>query len=490
KTYLVASQLLPRPLLNEITELARQAREVRQSQLLIHPVRVSHYLTLVVVTLLTLMAAIWLAFYLAREITTPIRQLAEGTVKVAGGDYDIHIQQEGRDEIAFLVQSFNKMTQDLQLSRAQLAATYERLRQSHADLQASQRHLEILLRNVAAGVVAVDAAGRITNVNDSAARMLGVALEEVVGREVQSLLPAGEHARLMEAMAEARRVRKTVETPIHLILPHRVCYLLLKTTMLKDDAGEDHGLVMVMEDLTELERAQRLEAWREVARRIAHEVKNPLTPIKLAAQRLQRRYAGRIPDDGQVFEECTRIISDQVDEIKNLVNQFSHFARLPHLSLAPLDLNALIRETLHLYAEVQPRVSLTFTPDPTLGSVLLDQEQCKRLLLNLMDNALAAIEGGGAISVTVQAVDGGEAVRLVVADTGRGVSDRDKARIFEPYFSTKRGGTGLGLAIVHSIVADHQGQIRVEDNEPTGARFIIELPTHRGHHAGNHSRRG
>jgi two-component system nitrogen regulation sensor histidine kinase NtrY len=227
-----------------------------------------------------------------------------------------------------------------------------------------------------------------------------------------------------------------------------------------------------------------------VARRIAHEVKNPLTPIKLAAQRLRRRYQDRIPDDGQVFEECTRIISDQVDEIKNLVNQFSQFARLPHLTLAPSDLNALIQETLSLYQEVQPRVTLDFRPAAGLPPVLVDQEQIKRLLLNLVDNALAAISGAGAITVTLAEEDGGEAVRLEVADTGSGISDRDKERIFEPYFSTKRGGTGLGLAIVHSIVADHQGRIQVADNQPAGTRFIINLPTHRGHHAGNHTRRG
>ena len=487
---LVVGQILPRALLNQLTEMSRQENEARQIQLLIQPVRVSHYLTLVVVTLLTLMAAIWLAFYMAREITTPIRQLAEGTLKVAGGDYDFHIEQEGRDEIGFLVQSFNKMTQDLQLSQRQLAATYEALRQSHSELLASQRHLEILVRNVAAGVIAVDAAGRITGVNDSAARMLGVKWPDVLNQEIQAVLPVTEHRRLEEAMAATRRSRGTVETHIHLILPDRVRYLLFKTTVLKDDQGEDHGLVMVIEDLTELERAQRLEAWREVARRIAHEVKNPLTPIKLAAQRLRRRYLGHIPDDSQVFEECTRIISDQVDEIKNLVNQFSQFARLPHLALAPHDLNALIQETLSLYQEVQPRVTLDFRPASGLPPVLVDQEQIKRLLLNLVDNALAAIPGPGAITVTLAEEDEGGAVRLEVADTGTGISDRDKERIFEPYFSTKRGGTGLGLAIVHSIVADHQGRIQVADNHPAGTRFIINLPTHRGHHAGNHTRSG
>ncbi len=488
--YLVLREMIPESLVEHMAAAESRVRDLRALQFLIRPVRVSHYLALVIATLLTLMAAIWLAFYMAREITTPIRQLAEGTLKVAGGDFSFHIDQEGKDEIGFLVQSFNKMTQDLQQSRAQLAAAYEQLRQSHAELADKKRHMEILLRNVAAGVIALDAQGRITAINNSAAQMLQVSPEEVLGQEARALLPPGEVSRLAEVVEEARRSQGTVERPLHLALPDRTLYLLIKPTVLKDDSGKDLGVVVVFEDLTELERAQRQAAWREVARRIAHEVKNPLTPIKLAAQRLRRRYLGRMGDDGQVFEECTRIISDQADVIKNLVNEFSHFARLPHLALAPQDLNRLIRETLLLYKEVHPRISLEFEPDPELPEILLDQEQIKRLLLNLVDNALASIQGSGKISLSVKGEAAGEWVKLVVADTGVGIPDKDKARIFEPYFSTKRGGTGLGLAIAHSIVSDHHGSIKVEDNQPHGAKFIIKLPMRRGSHALNHTGSG
>jgi two-component system nitrogen regulation sensor histidine kinase NtrY len=222
-----------------------------------------------------------------------------------------------------------------------------------------------------------------------------------------------------------------------------------------------------------------------VARRIAHEVKNPLTPIKLAAQRLQRRYADHLGEGGQVLKECTQIIVEQVDELKNLVNAFSRFARLPQLTLAPQDLNALIQETVLLYRESQPRVVLEFHPDFTLPLILLDREQVKRLLLNLLDNALASLGGVGNISISVRRHPADGRVELTVADNGRGIPARDKLRIFEPYFSTKRGGTGLGLAIVNSIVAEHQGHIRVEDNIPHGAKFIIDLPMRRGDDAGN-----
>jgi two-component system nitrogen regulation sensor histidine kinase NtrY len=487
-TYLVANQLFHGSLLHGVVETENQAKKVRYSQRLLRPVRVSHYLTLVVVTVLTIMSAIWLAFYMAREITTPIRQLSEGTLKVAGGDYDIHIDQQGKDEIGFLVQSFNKMTQDLQASQAQLAQALAQLRHSLAEQEAQKRYMEILLRNVAAGVIGVDPEGIITNINDSAAQIFRVTREEMLGKPARTLLPPGEHQELVEFAAAARRSGRTMEKRIHLTYPDKTLYLLLKTTALKDDSGQDLGMVTVFEDLTELERAQRQAAWREVARSIAHEVKNPLTPIKLAAQRLRRRYLGKIPDDGKVFDECTQIISDQVDEIKNLVNEFSRFARLPHLALAPHDLNALVREALTLYQEVQPRITLNFKPDPALPLILFDQEQMKRVLLNLVDNALASIPSTGAITLSVQGEPEADRVKLIVADTGMGISDRDKGRVFEPYFSTKRGGTGLGLAIVHSIVADHEGQIQVEDNLPQGTRFIIELPMHRENHDSHHSR--
>ncbi len=484
--YLAVRQLIPQPQLLKMAGGARTLQDLRQQQLLLSPMRVSHYLALVIVTLITVMAAIWLAFYMAREITTPIRQLAEGTLKVAGGDYDFRIAGEGRDEIGFLVQSFNKMTQDLQRSQAQLADAYRQLSHSHALISTQKRDMEILLKNVAAGVIGVDAQGRVTIINDSAAQMLRLSREEVLGQDSRVLLPPAEYSRLAEVVAAARRSpRGTVERPLHFILPDQTLYLLLKPTVLKDEAGKDLGVVMVFEDLTELERAQRLAAWREVARRIAHEVKNPLTPIKLAAQRLQRRYAGQFGQDGKIFEECTQIIVNQVDELKNLVNEFSQFARLPHLSLAPYDLNALVQEALLLYEEVQPRITLEFRPDPDLEPILLDREQVKRMLLNLLDNALASIGGAGTITVSVKGDGAQDRVELIVSDTGRGVPDRDKVRIFEPYFSTKRGGTGLGLAIVNSIVAEHQGRIRVENNFPQGARFIIEIPRHRASYDGN-----
>jgi two-component system nitrogen regulation sensor histidine kinase NtrY len=480
QAYLVVSQLIPGPILAQIAGITRGVSDLRHLQLLLRPVRVSHYITLFIVTLLVIMSAIWLALYMAKEITTPIQQLAEGTLKVADGDYNIHINLEGRDEIGFLVQSFNKMTQDLQHSRAQLAAASQQLSQSNEELEARRQYMEIVLKNVAAGVISINADNRITTINDSAKMMLGVRAEEVIGQDCRMLLPANQYERVAEVITEARRSsRGTLKNPLHLNFPDKTLSLLVKPTILKDDQGRYLGVVVVFEDLTELDRAQRLAAWREVARQIAHEVKNPLTPIQLSAQRLWRRYADRFGDDGQIFRECTQMIIKQVEELKNLVNEFSHFARFPQISLAPCDINGLIQETLTIYQEVQPRITLEFHPDPALTAVQIDRQQIKRMLLNMLDNAIAS--GSENLTITLsshQNVDQNR-MELVIADNGVGIPDQDKPRIFDPYFSTKRGGTGLGLAIVQSIIFEHQGSIRVEDNHPRGSRFIIEIPLSR-----------
>ncbi|MBW1917654.1 MAG: HAMP domain-containing protein [Deltaproteobacteria bacterium] len=480
EAYLVVSQLIPRPISTQIAGIARGVSDLRDLQLLLRPVRVGHYIALLIVTLLVIMSAIWLAFYMAKEITTPIQQLAEGTLKVADGDYNIHIDLEGRDEIGFLVQSFNKMTQDLQHSRAQLAAANQQLSRSNEELETRRRYMEVVLQNVAAGVISLDADSRITTINDSAQVMLGLRAEEILGQDARQLLPADQFDKVAEVIAEAQYSgRSSMEKPLQINLPDHTLSLLIKPTVLKDEQGRYLGVVVVFEDLTELERAQRLAAWREVARRIAHEVKNPLTPIQLSAQRLWRRYADQFGDDGQVFRECTQMIIKQVEELKNLVNEFYQFARFPQLSLAPCDINALINETLILYQEIQPQVTLEFHPDNSLGAIPLDREQIKRVLFNLLDNAIASRPETVAINISSRLDQHLNRAELVIADNGAGIPDRDKPRVFEPYFSTKRSGTGLGLAIVQSIITEHQGSIRVEDNYPQGSRFVIELPLSR-----------
>jgi len=249
--------------------------------------------------------------------------------------------------------------------------------------------------------------------------------------------------------------------------------------ILKDDTGDFIGTVMVFDDLTHLIKAQRMAAWREVARRIAHEIKNPLTPIQLSAQRLRKRYLSRFSDDDQVFDQSTETIIKSVEELKNLVNEFSQFARMPAAQPAPCNLNDIISEAVTLYSEAHRQMHFSFTADEKLPELQLDRDQIKRVLINLLENAVAAVSNIG--DVFLESVYNPELnmASFSVTDTGHGISKEDKPRLFEPYFSTKKSGTGLGLSIVNTIITDHHGFIRVRDNEPKGTTFIIEFPAGR-----------
>ncbi len=489
--FLVVTQLIPKPVLQQVADVRAGVTELRRLQYILRPVRVSRFVALGAVTLLVLMSAVWLGMYMAREITTPIRQLAEGTLKVADGDYSIHIDEEGRDEIGFLVQSFNKMTQDLQLSRRQLDAVNQQLSQKNQELEARRRDMEIILRNVAAGVISVDARDTITTINHSAEMIFGVEAGEVLGKNIRQLFSEQDAPKLAEIMAVSRQTSKSVlEKPLHVHRATATLTLLVKPTVLKDEQGRYVGMVLVFEDMTELYRAQQAAAWREVARRIAHEVKNPLTPIQLAAQRLWRRYGDKLGEDSHVLRECTQMIVAQVEDLKNLVNEFSRFARLPQLTLTRQDVNALIRETLVLYQESEPRVDFQLALDAALPPVALDRDQVKRVLVNLLDNAIAAVDHRGEVAITTSLAPDGQWLTIAVADTGRGIPPRDQERIFEPYFSTKRGGTGLGLAIARAVIEEHHGRIWVEENQPQGSRFVIALPLDRQHHESRANHRG
>jgi two-component system nitrogen regulation sensor histidine kinase NtrY len=253
---------------------------------------------------------------------------------------------------------------------------------------------------------------------------------------------------------------------------------------LEDEEGTNLGYVLVLEDMTDMVRAQRMAAWRDVARRIAHEIKNPLTPIQLNAQRIRRKYMNVVADDNQVLDQCTNAIVDQVEQLKNMVNEFSNFARMPAVNPVSNDLNALVGEVVELYAQANENAVFTFEPGPDVPIFDLDREQMKRVMVNLLDNALAAIGDSGAVRITTKFDSVLSMAVLEVADNGSGVHPHDVERLFEPYFSRKPGGTGLGLTIVSTIVADHNGFVRIKENHGGGTRFVIELPVRRATEGG------
>jgi two-component system nitrogen regulation sensor histidine kinase NtrY len=316
----------------------------------------------------------------------------------------------------------------------------------------------------------------ITTINTSAEQMLEVRSETVLEKNFSEALAAEHVAQLEALLNELKASRKdSFRKQITVNVKGRSLSLLINLTALKDEEGKSLGVVAVFDELTQLIKAQRMAAWREVARRIAHEIKNPLTPIQLSAQRLRKRYLGLLRDDGAVFDECTRVIVKQVEELKKMVNEFSNFARMPASDPTPNHLNQIIEETLVLFQEAHKNIHFEFSPHdvPVFN---LDRDQMKRVMINLIKNSVSAIEKEGEIRIRTHYDPMLQVVRLEVSDNGAGIPDEDKGKLFEPYFSTRKSGTGLGLTIVNAIIADHNGYIRVRDNHPRGTTFQIELP--------------
>ena len=477
RAYLGIGMLVPQALAADMRAINKNFEEYQQIKMLEKPIQTTYYMYWSIIALLVMFCAIWFGFYLAKSMTIPLMELAEGTRRVANGDLTVHLDLSAGDEIGVLVDSFNKMTHDLRLSREQLELSAEMLRQRNIEIEARRRYMEIVLKNISAGVISLDASGIILTMNTSAEKMLNLNADRILNRRFEELLPRPFLEKARKAWDEIQLATgRTVERPLRLNIQGRSRIFLASLAALQDDNRRPIGVVIVFDDLTELEKAQRMAAWREVARRIAHEVKNPLTPISLSAQRLKRKYGQQIGD--AVFEECTRMIIDHVELIRNLVNAFSDFARFPSANPQPCDLAPIIEETVALYKEGHEDIcfSLQIEGNLPLPMLSLDRQQIKQAMINLVDNAISASRGTGQIEIRLAHNQAAEKFRIIVSDNGPGISDEDKSRLFEPDFSTKKTGMGLGLTIVNTIVAEHHGTIRVEDRQPRGARFIITLP--------------
>jgi two-component system nitrogen regulation sensor histidine kinase NtrY len=474
--YIVITQVIPLNLSQDMTSISHGVEAYQQITLLKKPIQITYYITLSIVALMVVFCAIWFGFYLAKSITIPIMELAEGTRRVAEGDLSFTIRAVADEEIGILLKSFNKMTKDLRSGRDQEELTAQKFREQNAEIEARRRYIEIVLKNVSAGVITVDSAGTITSFNTSAERMLNVKASQVLNKSYRHLLKEPHLNIASDVLHKLSTSRKrAVELPLRISVNGRPRSFLVTANALRDDAGNPIGLVMVVDDLTELEKAQRMAAWREVARRIAHEVKNPLTPITLSAQRLMRKYSLIINES--VFDECTQMIINHVKIIRNLVNEFSTFARFPTADPKPCQLSPILEETVALYCEGHTEINFIIDIETPLPDLNLDQQQIKQALINLIENAVVAIKNKGTISIVVIHDPILRLVRMEISDDGTGISDETKIRLFEPNFSTKKAGMGLGLTIVNSIITDHNGMIRVQDNQPKGAKFVIELPT-------------
>ncbi|HEX4954846.1 MAG TPA: ATP-binding protein [Thermoanaerobaculia bacterium] len=470
----VTGRLLEAELAGSARQLIDAAQAFRQLEVQRDDLKASYLLIFLMMTLLILLASSWVGLYLARRVTVPIQALAEGTRRITSGDLDHRVEAAADDELGVLVSSFNQMTSELAASKTQLETSNRELVTANQRLGTERALIAAVLENVTAGVVSIDADGRIFTCNRAALAMLRQREAEVLGRPLAEAWSDPERRKLAALVAGAAPARGRMVREVQMILDSDWRTFEVKLTRMTSAAEGGPVAVLVLEELTELIQAQQVAAWQEAARRIAHEIKNPLTPIQLAAERLLAKWQRGDADVGQALEDGVEIIVREVRTMQGMVDEFSRYARMPRPQPVPIEVASLVGEVVHLYRDIKPGVAVRGSVAPEVGEVQLDPEQIRRALINLIDNAIEATDAPGTVEVAARK-DNGHLV-IDVADQGRGIPAEAREKLFLPYFSTKGRGTGLGLAIVHRIVTDHHGRVTVEDNLPQGTIFSIELP--------------
>jgi hypothetical protein len=435
---------------------------------------------LLLLTVVVLFASTWFALFLSKFVTRPVAALAAATEQISRGHFEYRVDIAADDELGKLVQSFNRMASDLESNRVQLEASSRSLADANAALEQRRRHMETILESIPTGVLSLDAGRRITHANTALTRIfhsdgncfgVGASLDDAFPPEVLD--------EIRPMLRQSDRMG-TLTYPVELVWERQPLNLAVTVSPLRVDR-QRLGYVLVFEDLSDLLKAQKQAAWREVARRVAHEIKNPLTPIALSAERIRRHLERGSAPDAQslaVIRSCAVSIRSAVETVRTLVDEFSTLARFPTSQTVPSDINAIVERALALFDGRLDDVKLETDLAPGLPRVLADPQAMQRAIANLVDNAVEAMHDAlvREVHISTALVSGREMVEIVVADTGHGVLPETKEKLFLPYFSTKKRGTGLGLAIVSRIIEDHQGTIRVEENLPIGARFVIELP--------------
>ncbi len=466
----VVAAYVPESLLVKMEGISRQYTEYRQIKAMQKPIKVAAYLFVAVITVMILFGATWFGFYVARGITVPIQRLAEATEAIAHGNLDVKIQVKATDEIGTLVASFNRMTDDLRVGKS-------KIEEANVSLDRRRAYIEAVLATVAAGVLSIDRSGSITTVNPSAERILGVWGDRLRGRPVNEAfkelkldLFQNAYDRIHADALDTLSLEGVME------VQGKPMTTVLNLSRMRNEAGKDLGFVLVFEDLTELMKAQKVATWKEVAQRIAHEIKNPLTPIQLSAQRLRKKFDEKAPDFDSVFEESTSVIISEVNSLKRMVDEFSRYARMPAPQMARQSLHDVVRDVVSLYRGAHRDVEFHAELDESLPYMNFDREQINRVFVNLFDNAVQAMDQRGHVRITTSHDAKRRRAVVTVSDDGPGISPEDMDKLFLPYFTRKRAGTGLGLAIVQRIITDHEGQIRAGRNEPKGAVFTFELP--------------
>lgn len=440
-------------------------------------IRTTYLLLLMLLTVLVFFASSWLALYLSKQITRPVEALADAMDQIGQGWYGTRVTVSATEELGELIRSFNHMAADLEQSRARAESSAEQLSQANTSLEARRKELETVLETIPNSVVTLDPEGRILQANRAFLRLAGAPrYSTLAGLPLDSIFPPEISAEL--ALLE-RRARRMGLAATELEVPNGSQTLHLTATIALLELGENrHGSILVIEDITEFLRAQRQVAWKQVAQRVAHEIKNPLTPISLSAERIRRHIDQSRPDSPGIMRRCTEVILSSVESMRELVDQFAALAEFPAARPKPADLNTLVEGALMLFHGRLQGIRIEKHLAKDLSPVMVDPQALQRALANLIDNAAEAMQSSllRILSIETGVSENHNMAEVVLSDTGHGLTDEMRERLFLPYVSTKQRGTGLGLAIAAKIVQEHHGAIRAEANTPAGARFIIELP--------------
>jgi two-component system nitrogen regulation sensor histidine kinase NtrY len=472
----VASDYLSGEIADRSRRMTEAYEQYTQLRVLRQPIAGVYVSFFVMVTLLILVSSTWMGFYLAKRITRPVQMLSVAAREIAQGRYDQHIEHEAADEFGSMIEAFNAMAAELASSRRRLERAAIDLERKNREVEGRRRYIETILERVATGVVSIDPAGRIGTLNAAAMRLLDVDAA-IVGRSAVDVFGRSDLAPINGVLDQAARARSDAfAQEVAVVRQGRELHIAAAVTRLTGTTGDYEGSVLVLDDVTPLIRAQKVAAWREVARRLAHEIKNPLTPIQLSAERMRRKLSALDAPLADLVQECTTTIIGEVESLKNLVDEFSQFARMPAPRAVPADLHQLLNDALALYDGLFAEVSFERRFADSLPQVRVDPEQMRRVVINLVDNAIEATERKGTIRLETAHDAANSLVRVTVADTGPGIPAAEREKLFLPYYSTKGRGSGLGLAIVRRIVAEHGGSIEAADNAPCGTRFTIELP--------------
>lgn len=465
----VVAEILPVDLFAEAQAIASS----NKSYLLIRSQRTAFKVTMVssflALTLLVTFVAVWVGSHLSREISVPLQLLLEGTREVSRGNLDHAIDYPAKDEIGIVVESFNRMTGELASSKRALEQSNEDLRQATQAAERRRRYIEVLLETLNIGVVSLRAEGEVQTLNSKARQILGMERSE----PMRNLLSLPGWRTIREALGDPGN-KPVLSRELTVGRPGGQSILSLSATTLREPEGAIFGTLVILEDISDLSRAQRIAAWQEVARRMAHEIKNPLTPVRLSAQRIRKKFKEKAPDLEEAILQGTTTIEREVEGMLTIMNEFSRFARLPEVHLRPGSIPGLVRDTLEAYSAAYPKVSFDLVLPDVFPLVRFDPEQLGRVLKNLVENSVEAMKMSGTIRILLNEVEG-HAV-LTVRDTGPGLTPEARSRIFLPYYSTKRKGSGLGMAIVARIMEEHGGQIKVEEGYTAGAGFVLTLP--------------